>query len=56
MNPDALAELEERAKIRLSNANAMGTTIAGYCWEAETIEDYRVAPFHILAAEGARIQ
>lgn len=25
----------------------------GYCWEVGTIEDVRLAPFHILASEGA---
>ncbi len=30
----------------------MGRTIDGYCWEATTIDDYRIAPFHLLAAEG----
>ena len=30
----------------------MGATIAGYCWSSERIEDYRIAPFHVLAAEG----
>jgi len=24
-----------------------------YCWEVKTIEDYKLAPFHILATEGA---
>jgi len=23
-----------------------------YCWDVETLEDYRIAPFHILATEG----
>lgn len=24
-----------------------------YCWEVKTVEDYKLAPFHILATEGA---
>lgn len=24
-----------------------------YCWQVESVEDYRLAPFHILATEGA---
>lgn len=50
-----LAELDglrERADARLKSATRMGETIDGYCWQADTIEDYRIAPFHILAAEG----
>ena len=49
---DELRSLQERAKIQLCNAELMGQTIAGYCWDAESIDDYRIAPFHILATEG----
>ncbi|MEM9341735.1 MAG: polynucleotide kinase-phosphatase [Pseudomonadota bacterium] len=33
-------------------ADAMGRTIDGYCWDAPSIDDYRIAPFHLLASEG----
>lgn len=49
---EGLGDLRERADLRRANAQAMGRTIEGYCWEAGSIEDYRIAPFHILAAEG----
>ncbi len=47
-----LEELTAAAHLRRDNAIAMGRTIDGYCWSAETVDDYRIAPFHILAAEG----
>jgi protein phosphatase len=59
---DALAERPELAgtealcvgaERRLANANVMARTVAGYCWPVEEIADHRIAPFHILAAEGA---
>ena len=40
------------AEQHLANANAMGTAIDGYCWDAPEVDDLRIAPFHILAAEG----
>lgn len=45
-------DLRARAEAQRANADAMGRTIAGYCWDVTTIEDYQVAPFHILATEG----
>ena len=50
--PD-LAALRALAAQRAANAEAMRRTIDGYCWAAETIDHHRVAPFHLLAAEGA---
>lgn len=47
-----LEKLREKAQDQLANARRMGEVIDGYCWVAETIDDYRLAPFHILAAEG----
>ena len=44
--------LRAGAEQQLANANAMGAAIDGYCWDAPTIDDLRVAPFHILASEG----
>ena len=49
---DDLSDLKAKAEIRLSNARLMGKTIDGYCWQADTIDEYRIAPFHILASEG----
>lgn len=50
---EGLDDLKARAAIQLQNAERMGETIDGYCWSADSIEDYRIAPFHLLAAEGA---
>ena len=49
---DGLDMLSARAETQFSNAELMGQTINGYCWAADSIEDYRIAPFHILASEG----
>ena len=49
---DGLEELKARNELRFNNAVRMGETIDGYCWEAEAIDEYRIAPFHLLAAEG----
>ena len=50
---EELQKLRAQAEIRLSNAKLMGQTIDGYCWDADSIDDYRIAPFHILATEGS---
>ncbi|WP_298938107.1 polynucleotide kinase-phosphatase [uncultured Ruegeria sp.] len=49
---DGLDALSARAETQFSNAELMGQTIDGYCWTADSIEDYRLAPFHILASAG----
>ena len=50
---DGLETLKDAAGARCDNARRMASTIDGYCWAAESIEDYRIAPFHLLASEGA---
>ncbi|MEO1308791.1 MAG: polynucleotide kinase-phosphatase, partial [Pseudomonadota bacterium] len=45
-------DLRSKAQSQRAKAVAMGNTIDGYCWSAETVDDYRIAPFHLLAAEG----
>ncbi len=49
---EGLGDLRAKSEAQRANAEAMGRTIAGYCWDVTGIEDYQVAPFHILAAEG----
>ncbi len=49
---EGLAELKAQAEKRLANSVSMAETIDGYCWSSNSIEDYRIAPFHILAANG----
>lgn len=36
---------------RMSNAEKYVAAYQHYCWEVKSIEDYRLAPFHILAGE-----
>ncbi len=49
---EGLDTLRAAASARLVNATEMERTIAGYCWDAASVDDYRIAPFHLLAAEG----
>lgn len=49
---EGLEPLATTAATRRDNAMRMGTTIDGYCWDTPSIDDLRIAPFHILASEG----
>ncbi len=49
---DDLSAQMAQAEIQRNNTVRMGETIDGYCWQADRIDDYRIAPFHLLAAEG----
>ena len=58
---DAIARSNKRAEFealqhssaqQLENAERMGKTIEGYCWDIAHLDDYRIAPFHLLASEG----
>ncbi|HSF95584.1 MAG TPA: polynucleotide kinase-phosphatase, partial [Thermohalobaculum sp.] len=49
---EGLDSLAAAAHLRRENAARMGETIAGYCWEADSLDAHRIAPFHLLAAEG----
>jgi protein phosphatase len=49
---EGLDTLRAAASARLANATEMERTIAGYCWDAVSADDYRIAPFHLLVAEG----
>lgn len=49
---EGLETLQATAVTRRENAIRMAETIDGYCWSTDSIDDFRVAPFHILAAEG----
>ena len=44
--------LKTQAEALRDKALAMRRTIDGYCWSAESLDDYRIAPFHLLASEG----
>jgi len=45
--------LLERYRDRASAVERYITAYRGYCWAVESLEDLRLAPFHILASEGA---
>ena len=49
---EGLEALREVATARRANAAAMQKTIEGYVWSADSIEELRLAPFHLLASEG----
>ncbi len=49
---ESLENLRSAAATKRENAIRMGRTIDGYCWQVESVGDYRIAPFHVLACEG----
>jgi polynucleotide kinase-phosphatase len=46
------AALVERLGTRRAAASDMVAAYRRYCWDVASIDDYRFAPFHLLAAEG----
>ncbi|TXH69600.1 MAG: polynucleotide kinase-phosphatase [Thiothrix sp.] len=48
-----LGTLTERVAERSAAVDQYGTAWAQYCWEVTSIEDLKIAPFHLLASEGA---
>lgn len=47
------AELLDRTRARAQAVDAYTESWRRYCWEVRSVDDYRVAPFHLLASEGA---
>ncbi|MEO0605052.1 MAG: polynucleotide kinase-phosphatase, partial [Myxococcota bacterium] len=47
------AALEAEVGPRLHAARRYVEAYRRYCWDVDRIEDYRLAPFHLLATEGA---
>ena len=47
-----VGSLLERCRIRLDLADRFVRAYRQYCWPVHSIRDIRVAPFHIMAAEG----
>jgi len=45
--------LLDRHKVRLALAERFARAYRHYCWPVESLRDIRVAPFHIMATEGA---
>lgn len=48
-----VADLRERTLARLANAEAFIDAYRRYCWDTDGLEGVRVAPFQVLASEGA---
>ena len=47
-----LSDLLERCQARATAVDLYTDAYRQYCWNVETLDDYRIAPFHILATEG----
>ena len=45
--------LLERHKVRLELAERFARSYRNYCWPVESLLDIRIAPFHVMATEGA---
>lgn len=48
-----VASLHQRLAVRLERANKYAKAWQPYTWSVKGIDDLRVAPFHVLASEGA---
>jgi protein phosphatase len=48
---ESAAELLARHERRLEHAHAYRQAYRPYCWPVDSIEDYKLAPFHLLASE-----
>jgi protein phosphatase len=49
----SLAALLARFETRDARAARYGEAYRRYCWPVASLDDYRIAPFHLLATEGA---
>lgn len=47
-----VATLQDRARQSAANTDAFREAYRAYCWDVATIDDFRIAPFHVLAAGG----
>ena len=52
-NSPALPELLDRTRARMTNADAFTAAYLRYCWSTDGLSGVRVAPFQLLASEGA---
>jgi protein phosphatase len=48
-----VADLLARTQARLASVRAYRDAYRRYCWEVKSLDDIRVAPFHVLASEHA---
>ncbi|WP_329564215.1 polynucleotide kinase-phosphatase [Kitasatospora sp. NBC_01266] len=52
---EGLSELTERHRRRAADAEAFSAAYRRYCWPTEGLAGVRLAPFQVLAAEGANL-
>ena len=50
---DSLRELAERTETRLESLAKYREAYRHYCWPVRSIDDLKLAPFHLLATEGS---
>ena len=50
---EGAAELQSKADRRSASADRFRNAYRRYCWTVAGIDDYKLAPFHLLASEGA---
>ena len=50
---DSLQELAERTETRLESLAKYREAYQHYCWPVRSIDDLKLAPFHVLATEGS---
>lgn len=51
-NLDGTSQLRELAAQRTDSAGRFRAAYRRYCWDVNGIDDYKLAPFHLLASEG----
>jgi protein phosphatase len=49
----SIQSLADRFEDRLARVARYGEAYGRYCWPVNSLDDYRIAPFHLLATEGA---
>jgi protein phosphatase len=47
-----LAEVEDRFRLREKDIEAFVAAYGQYCWSVSSLDDLKLAPFHLLATEG----
>ena len=47
-----IGELRQNTAARLEAVEQYRAAYARYCWEVNSLDDYRLAPFHLLASQG----
>ena len=48
-----VGDVAERLARRKDQVASYADVYRHYCWDVDSIDDYRIAPFHVLATEGA---